>query len=172
MWGGRQQELPYIHENAAKLKLLSRVDVFHLRRGIWEERVTTGTPPLGAVGCSCAAIGSDIYFFGGYCGHVNCYHNSLHRLSTSRMHWTMLSDTTIHGEGPMRKSDGGMLSFRADGEDVLFTVGGRGLSVGFPQRGASYSSRSDLTYSNEQHMFTLTTGISDRDSASMLALVL
>ena len=159
MWGGRQQELPYVHENEAKLRLLSRVDVFHLRKGTWEEKVTSGVPPLGAVGSACAALDSNVYFFGGYCGHVGCYHNSLHKLSTSNVQWTELSPTTIHGEvWPMRKSDAGMVAFRSNGEEVLFTVGGNGLSPRMPQPGASYNRRSDLTYTNEQHIFTLHTG--------------
>lgn len=53
------------------------MDVFDLKKGEWSEVETYGSPPLGVRGYSCTAIGTKIYYFGGYCGHDMCRHSSL-----------------------------------------------------------------------------------------------
>ena len=79
MWGGNQPDLPRVHNNEEKKSMCSVVEVCHLATGMWEQKPTTGTPPLGVDGYSTAVIRNEIYFFGGLCNHDKCYHNSLYR---------------------------------------------------------------------------------------------
>ena len=82
----------------------SCVEVFHCESGDWLHQPTSGAPPLGVNGYSCTAVGDTLHFFGGYCNHgINCYHNSIHSLDTSSLHWVELSPTTSEGGAPMRK---------------------------------------------------------------------
>ena len=67
------------------IQLLSSVDVFQVDCGDWTRPATSGTPPLGVDGYCCTAVGGSLYYYGGYCGHAGCYHNSVHKLSTSSL---------------------------------------------------------------------------------------
>ena len=101
LWGGKSNVIPKVHANSEKLNLLSFVDVFDLKNGFWQELQTTGSPPLGVIShAACPGAAGVAYYFGGYCGHDNCYHNSLHRLSTEQLQWTELSPTNSE-HGPM-----------------------------------------------------------------------
>ena len=77
MWGGWEKGFPEIHSSAQKIQLISKVDVFNLEEGKWDTQDTTGQPPLGVRGYSCTSVGSNIYYFGGYCGHDWCRHSTL-----------------------------------------------------------------------------------------------
>ena len=77
MWGGWRKGFPEEHSSPEKTSLLSMMDVFDLKKGEWSEVETYGSPPLGVRGYSCTAIGTKIYYFGGYCGHDMCRHSSL-----------------------------------------------------------------------------------------------
>ena len=79
MWGGYQPGLPRVHNNEKKKSFCSVVEVCHLPTGEWVQEPTTGDPPLGVYGYAAAVIRNEIFFYGGYCGHVGCYHNSLYR---------------------------------------------------------------------------------------------
>ena len=79
MWGGNQPGLPKVHNNEMKKSFCSVVEVCHLPTGEWVQKPTTGDPPLGVIGYAAAVIRNEIYFFGGHCNHVGCYHNSLYR---------------------------------------------------------------------------------------------
>ena len=79
MWGGDQPDLPRVHNNEKKKSMCSVVEVCHLPTGEWVQKPTTGDPPLGVWGYAAAAIGREIFFFGGSCNHHDCYHNSLYR---------------------------------------------------------------------------------------------
>ena len=79
MWGGDQPDLPGVHNNEEKKSMCSVVEVCHLPTGEWVQKPTTGDPPLGVKGYAAAAIRNEVFFFGGYCGHYDCYHNSLYR---------------------------------------------------------------------------------------------
>ena len=154
MWAGYQTDkAPRVHDSAEKRAFLSRLDVFHLQRGCWEQQTTSGTPPLGVEDYSCVAVDSDLHYFGGYCGHGDCYHNSVHKLSTSSLQWRMLAPTTTEGRGPMKKNYCGMVAFKDREEDFLFLVGGRGPTPSSRQPGAQYEDNR----TNEQHMFSLST---------------
>ena len=77
MWGG--SGLPKVHNNEEKKSKSSVMDVCHLETGRWEQKPTTGDPPLGVLTYAVAPIGNEIFYFGGHCNHKECYHNSLYR---------------------------------------------------------------------------------------------
>ena len=124
MWAGGQDDAPCVHDSSKKRAFLSQVDVFHLQRGNWKQQTTSGTPPLGMFGYACVAVDSDLHYFGGYCGHDDCFHNNVHKLSTSSLQWRVLAPTTTEGRGPMGKGLCGMVAFKDGEEDLLFVVGG------------------------------------------------
>ena len=155
LWAGYQDEAPYVHDDNEKLEFLSRVHVFHLQRGSWEQQTTGGTPPLGMCGYACVAVDSDLHYFGGWCGHDDCFHNSVHKLSTSSFQWRVLAPTTGVGWGPMKKGYCGMVTFKDGEEDFLFVVGGEGPTPLSHQPGTQYEQPDKNTITNEQHMFSL-----------------
>jgi len=157
LWAGNQERVPSVHDNSQKRAFLSRVEVFHLQSGSWEQQTTSGTPPLGVAGYACVAVDSDLHYFGGWCGHGDCYHNSVHKLSTSSLQWRVLAPTTTGGRGPMRKSHCGMVAFKDGEEEFLFMVGGWGPTPSSHQPGAQYEQKYGITWTNEQHMFSLST---------------
>ena len=101
LWGGYQQKMPDdVRDNTKKRQFFSSVEVFDVNTGCWEQRTTSGTPPLGVQGFACVAVRNDLFYFGGYCGHSGSYHNSVHTLSTSTLQWRMLApSTTGRGSG-------------------------------------------------------------------------
>ena len=161
MWGGRQPGLPEVHDSEEKRAMCSVMEVCHLASGRWEQKPTTGTPPLGVIGYAAAAIGNKIFYYGGYCNHDDCYHNSLHSFNVDTFHWEELSPTTPH-HGPMMKRSCGMIAVQLDGQDYLVIIGGRRTSPNYTtstQAGAQYS---DTTYGtkrcNEIHYYKLSSG--------------
>ena len=162
LWAGNQDGCcPYVHDTTEKQAFLSRVETFNLQQGRWEQHVTRGFPPLAVDGYACVAVGSDLHYFAGWCGHDDCYHNSVYKLGTSSFQWTTLAPTTTEpGPGPMRKFHCGMVAFRDEEEDMLFAVGGmgNGLPALSQQSGAQYDRVNAVdTETNEQHVFSLRT---------------
>ena len=155
MWAGSQNGLPQEHNSAAKRTFLSRVDVFNVETGCWSERVTCNEPPMGVLGYSCIAVGEDLLYFGGWCGHKNCYHNSVYSLNTATLKWKCLAPTTSERSAPMKKFNCGMVHFTERDEHLLYVIGGRGV-VPFPkQLGAQYKQTGNFICTNEQHIFSL-----------------
>ena len=157
LWGGEQEGIPHVHDSIEKRAFLAHVNMFQLQSGSWEQQDTKGVPPLGVWGYSCAAMGSDIYYFSGSCGHDNCRHNSIHKLSTPSLQWSELAATASHRNGPMKKSYSGMVAFKDGEEELLFTVGGLGNGPLSFQPGAKYEQVSDNIVTNEQHIFSMNT---------------
>ena len=150
--------VPEVHDSQGKREFLSSVDVFQSDRGDWIRQKTSGTPPLGVRGYCCAAVGDSLYYFGGYCGHPRCCHNSVHKLSTSSLQWMMLSPSTSESGAPMRKMNSGMVAFRDGEEEILCVVAGYvSLTPSHCQPGAQYEAAPRSTLCNEQHMFSLST---------------
>ena len=179
MWTGWQDKTtPSVHDSAEKRAFLSSVEVFNVNTGCWEQRTTRGTPPLGIHGYSCVAVRNDLYYFGGECGHDDdCYHNSVHTLSTSTLQWRMLAPTTSEDWAPMEKDllfvgptpsvDGAPMKksgcrivyFTDEEKDLLFLVGGWGPTPSSYQHGAQYKQCGLYNHvcTNEQHIFCLST---------------
>ena len=158
MWAGVIDGLPEVHNNQQKKQFISCVEVFHSESGNWIHQPTSGAPPLGVSGYACTAVGDTLHYFGGWCCHDCCYHNSIHSLSTSSLYWVELSPTTLKGGVPMRKAHCGMVAFRTDGEeDILYIVAGYGPGLSYHQPRAQYEAAGDGVMCNEQHMFSLNT---------------
>ena len=120
----------------------------------WEHQTTTGTPPLGIAYYASCHIGKDIFYFGGFCGHHYCYHNSLFSLNTQTLLWKKIMRTRSHS-GPMQKSHCGLLAVNNN----LISIGGQ--CEGNPSNRsplAKYEKFDDFTYTNEVHSFDWTRG--------------
>ena len=158
MWAGDVNGLPEVHDSQEKRRFTSCVEVFHSGIGEWTRQPTSGAPPLGVWGYSCTAVGDALHFFGGYCNHGDCYHNSIYSLSTSSLHWMELSPTTSEGGAPMRKRNRGIMEFKDGEENILYIVAGYGPTSSYYQPGAQYEAiTNDRVICNEQHMFSLST---------------
>ena len=161
VWSGEQRDRPKIHSSEAKQRYNSRVEILDLITGNWRQCPTTGNPPLGFTEYASAVIDNNIIYFGGWCGHEGCYHNSLTSLCVDTMQWKELSPTNPH-TGPMMKSRCGMIPVKIDGKYFLLVIGGRGPSINTPRQDtALYSDKgmpSGYIRTNEQHYFNLSTG--------------
>ena len=149
-----------MHDSTEKRQFFSIVEAFDVNTGCWEQHTTHGTPPLGVQSLACVTVGNDLHYFGGWCGHGDCYHNSVHTLSTSTLQWRMLAPSTTVDGAPMKKALCGIVHFTDGEEDILYVVGGRGDPVpSSRQNGAQYHpNRYDANVcTNEQHIFSLST---------------
>ena len=153
MWVGKQAGLPEVHNDETKKSESSVMEVCHIESGRWEQKPTTGTPPLGVRGYAAAAIGNKIFYYGGYCGHYGCYHNSLYSFDVNTFNWKELSPTTSH-HGPSKKEHCGMVAVQVGGEDYLVVIGGSGLSDN-KQPGAQYDG---IGRCNEIHYYKFSSG--------------
>ncbi|XP_019855177.1 PREDICTED: kelch domain-containing protein 1-like isoform X2 [Amphimedon queenslandica] len=158
MWGGDQPGLPGVHNNEEKTSICSVIEVCHLETGNWEQKPTTGDPPLGVIYYAAAAIGREIFYFGGYCNHDSCCHNSLYSFNVDTFNWKELSPTTSH-HGPIMKAYCDMITIKVNGEDYLVVIGGAGLSPNSApkQPGAKYRVNV-YEQCNEIHFYKLSTG--------------
>lgn len=147
------------HRSNTKGSQFTFVDVFHFKTGSWLKRNTSGAPPIGVEEYACAALGDDVYFFGGYCSHDNSYHNNINKLNTLSMQWSMLKHTTSENSAPMKKTRCGMIGFNVDEEGFLFIIGGSScFQPSYHQPGAKYDkTKHGYSYTNEQHLFILST---------------
>ena len=162
LWGGCQESLPKCHSSPEKEKFLSRVEVFNPQTSFWEEKPTTGSPPIGCYWNAFATIAKNLYTFGGYCGHGKCYHNAVHQLDTVNLHWKELLATNP-GDAPMKKWQCGMAGFVMDGDLYLCIFGGWGIlsSASKTMKSEFVADRANpgCVWSNEIHFFNLTKGM-------------
>ena len=158
-WGGRQDGLPKVHSSKEKRKFLSNIDVLHLETGIWYNKPITGDPHPGVIGYACTAIENKckLFFFGGYCGHDDCYHNNISQLDPDTLIW---SNVAGQHDQPMKKCACDIMSFTSEGEDHLFITGGYGPPPNNPQPNAEYCKEmfGDGRRTNEQHIYNISTG--------------
>ena len=94
--------------------------------------------------------------YGGYCGHGDCYHNSLHELNTISLEWTVLAPSEAEG-APMKKYGCGIVVYSRCGEEQLCVFGGYGLLNSASHPTARYEDEDDddkRGYTNELHVFT------------------
>ena len=158
MWGGSEPGLPRVHDSNEKRTFTSRLKVFHLPSGQWIIKTTSGNPPLGVAGYSCSTVGNKIYYFGGYCGHDYCYHNSLNELDTVTLTWKQLqcTDDNIF---VMKRAFGGMITVEND-ETYLLMTGGYGSQPTVQLQQAQYIQTHDgcAIRTNECNMYNILTG--------------
>ena len=158
MWGGSEPGLPLVHDSNEKRTFTSRLKVFHLPSGQWIIKTTSGNPSLGVMGYSCSTVGDKIYYFGGYCGHDDCFHNSLNELDTVTLTWKQLqcTDDNIF---VMKRAYGGMITVQDDETSLLMT-GGEGSPPTVQLQQAQYIQSHDDrgVRTNECNMYNILTG--------------
>uniref|UniRef100_A0A1X7UN70 Protein kinase domain-containing protein n=1 Tax=Amphimedon queenslandica TaxID=400682 RepID=A0A1X7UN70_AMPQE len=125
LWAGNQVGLPEVHDSEKKRRITSNIQHFTPSTGEWITKDTTGTPPLGILGYCCTAINDLLYYFGGYCGHGDCFHNSITQLDSVNLQWRELEPTDAT-RPVMRRGHCGMTSFEHDGVHHLLMIGGKG----------------------------------------------
>ena len=150
VWAGWQDGLPEVHDGGGKRKLTSNIQHFTPSTGQWVSRATTGTPPLGVIHYSCTAIDDQLYYFGGYCGHGNCYHNSITQLDTVSLQWRELEPTDAT-RPVMRRAKSGMISLEQDGVHHLLIVGGIGSKPAVQLPHAEYCKVSSVLWRTSEH---------------------
>ena len=144
-----------------KRKYNSRVEIFNLTTGNWRYCTTTGNPPLSTNGFASAVIDNNIIYFGGYCGHEGCYHNSVHSLCVDTMHWKELSPTNSH-TGPMMKMLSKMIPIKIDGKNYLLAIGGQGPPISIPRQDTAQYNKIVTNFgTNEHHYYDLSSGKSN-----------
>ena len=158
MWGGSEPGLPLVHDSVEKRTTTSRLKVFNLPSGQWSITATSGTPPLGVMGYSCSTVGDKIYYFGGYCGHDVCYHNSLNELNTVTLTWKQLQPTDDN-IAVMKRTNGGMITVEDDGTYLLMTGGFGPLpTVQLQQTQYMQTRTGRIVRTNECNMYNILTG--------------
>ena len=157
LWGGEQLDLPRIHDSPQKKQLVSSVEVFSFSTGQWSSQLTRGTPPQGVMNYSCTTSHSNIYYYGGWCGHDDCHYNSLNVLNTLNMNWTLVQP---NNDSMIKKAYGGMISLDFDETEYLFIVGGKGPTptVHHPQFQYDQLKDGRRVRTNEQLLYNLSTG--------------
>jgi hypothetical protein len=158
IWAGIRPDAPYgIHDSPEKLEWSSSIKKFSFPSGLWSTECTTGQPPLGIISYSCVALGDKIYYFGGHCGHFNCYHNSLTALDVSSMKWDRISETSDQ-LAVMKRRSGGLATIETDGFVQIFSLGGFGSWPAIPHKESSYiQDRYGYVRTNEMNLFNLST---------------
>ena len=156
LWGGN--DVPQVHDNDEKRRLTSQIAIFNITSGLWSSRLTNGSPPLGVKGYLCTSSNDKLYFFGGWCNHSNCFHNSLNELDILTLTWTQLQPTD-NSIAIMKRGFGGIMSSEQAGHHYLLFIGGSGFppSIQLPQ--VQYCQLpSGIVRTNEQNIYDLTTG--------------
>ena len=157
LWGGN--EVPFVHNNDEKRRLTSQIAIFNITSGLWNSRPTNGSPPLGVKGYLCTSISdTKIYYFGGWCQHDQCYHNSVNEMNTYTLTWTQLQPTD-DSITVMRRAFGGIKSTEHGGVYRLLCIGGVGSPPSTKLSHAQYHQLpSGRVRTNEQNIYDLTTG--------------
>ena len=125
IWGGGQYNLPQVHNSYQKNRLTSQIEIFNITSGKWDSKPTSGDPPLGVAGYVCTTFKDKIYYFGGWCFHGDCYHNSIFQLDTSTYTWTQLQPTDDN-IAVMKRGCGCIMSTEYEGQYRLLMIGGEG----------------------------------------------
>ncbi|XP_011408353.2 PREDICTED: uncharacterized protein LOC105315411, partial [Amphimedon queenslandica] len=160
-WGGDQEGLVRSHDSPTKRQCTSAIDAFNLLSGVWSSQPTRGTPPLGIIGVSCTTINNNIYYFGGWCGHDTCYHNSLNCLDTLTLQWKELQST--NNNSVTKRGLGGMIVMGSEGEpQQLLVIGGVAPISTITQYHQfecnKMTGADDLVSTNEQNIYNLSSG--------------
>ena len=157
-WGGDRPDIPRVHDSDRKRETTSHIEIYHLHTGQWSTKPTSGKPPLGVRGYSCNAVNDNIYYFGGWCGHDICNHNSLNALNTVTATWKELQPT--NDDIPvMKRGYGGMIAIEDDGVHCLLVIGGKGSPPTVELPNTQYVKLSDgHVRTNEHNMYNISTG--------------
>uniref|UniRef100_I1ETV5 Uncharacterized protein n=1 Tax=Amphimedon queenslandica TaxID=400682 RepID=I1ETV5_AMPQE len=162
-WGGVREGLDVSYcDSPIKRQCTSAIDAFNLLSGVWSSQPTRGTPPLGIIGVSCTTINNSIYYFGGYCGHDTCYHNSLNCLDTLTLQWKELQSTNNNFIN--KRSSSGLIVMGSEGEpQQLLVIGGQSPISTITQHHYHFkyykiTGFDDCVRTNEQNIYNLSSG--------------
>ena len=151
-WGGNQHGLPGAHDNMKKRSYRANVLLYHIPSGTWDNVQTKGEPPSGMLGYSCCEIDSQIYYFGGYCGHDVCYYNELKVLDSVSFEWKDLPTSA----NVMKRAYGGMVAVEDGTTCCLLMIGGKGSPPVKQLPNAQYVSlSSNHVRTNEHNLFNV-----------------
>ena len=157
LWGGSQPNIPQKHNNDEKKRLTSQVQIFNITSGKWDTKLTRNNPPLPVAGYSCCTKDSNIYYFGGWCGHDNCFHNSINELNTSTLTWSEILPTDDK-RPVMKRGYCGMMLTEYGGVHYLLVIGGSGSAPSTQQPQAQYIQLpSGIVRTNEQNLYNMST---------------
>uniref|UniRef100_A0A1X7T0B8 Uncharacterized protein n=1 Tax=Amphimedon queenslandica TaxID=400682 RepID=A0A1X7T0B8_AMPQE len=156
LWGGDRPDLPVVHDSPQKKKLLSTIDRLEFGTGHWSSNVTRGTsPPLGAIEYFCTTRNNEIFFFGGYCGHDDCFHNDVNSFNSLTYEWSNIISTS---DAVMKRGEGGMVCMESMGTEYLFMIGGTGSTPTTYQSQYQYIQLvTGRIRTNEQNLLNLST---------------
>ena len=121
MWGGDKDDHPKVHNIEIERRGSSFVEVLHLPTGRWEQKPTTGDPPLGIIQYAAVAIGNEIFYYGGRCSHGRYDVNVLCSLNVDTLKWRKVVPTNPKNS-PKMKDDCGMIAVKIEGEDYLVII--------------------------------------------------
>ena len=158
-WGGDQNDLPELHDNEEKKKLICSIDLFHLPTLTWERRSTTGTPPVGVRSYACSNISNNIFYYGGSCKHDDCYHDNLYELNSLNNNWREVVNSTPDNV-PMKKIRSRMISFKFNEKYNLLLYGGYAPVPVTTHSHSQYIPHPNIPnycITNEAHMMCVTT---------------
>uniref|UniRef100_A0A1X7VJ25 Uncharacterized protein n=1 Tax=Amphimedon queenslandica TaxID=400682 RepID=A0A1X7VJ25_AMPQE len=128
MWGGRRDDHPKEHNIEMEKRDSSFVEVLHLLTGRWEQKPTTGDPPLGSINYAAVAIGNEIFYYGGLCSHRRYDDNVLYSLNVDTLKWRKVVPTNPE-DGPKKKDDCGMIAVKIEGEDYLVIIESEPINI-------------------------------------------
>ena len=155
VWAGYQDGLPRAHDSIEKRRFTSNIQQFTPSTGQWITKSTTGTPPLGVLGYCCAAVNELLYYFLGYCGHGDCFYNSITQLDTVSLQWRELEPTDAT-RPVMKRGYGGTVSFEHDGVHHLLMIGGLGSEPAVQLPHYKYiKSRSGRWHTDEHSIYNI-----------------
>uniref|UniRef100_A0A1X7V2X0 Uncharacterized protein n=1 Tax=Amphimedon queenslandica TaxID=400682 RepID=A0A1X7V2X0_AMPQE len=121
MWGGDKGDHPKVHNVEKERKDSSFVEIIHLSTGRWEQKPTTGDPPLGIMRYAAAAIVNKIFYYGGRCSHRRYDDNDLYSLNVDTLKWRKFVPTNPK-DGPKKKEFCGMIAVKIEVEDYLVII--------------------------------------------------
>ena len=136
------------HCGAGKVPTLMAVDIFDFETELWQQTPTSGEPPPGYYGASCAAIGAHLFHFGGSDGSE--YYNTIHRLNMTNLSWSALPAFNDQ-EAPIPKYGATMLTHT----NILVVASGYGLLPDHPHpdKYVPDADREGKGWTNEVHCF-------------------
>ena len=146
--------MPHVHVSVDKMNLISVVEVFDIPSLSWSRVPTAGIPPTAVMGYSSASINNEIFFFGGCCKSLDCYHNDTFVLNTASKEWSRVLYANAEMV-PMKKIGHCTISFSRDKEDYLLVVGGVGPIPTTTPSHSMYTSVPTLAnhfFTNEAHI--------------------
>ena len=145
-----------------------QVETFNADRTKWNQMPTTGPNPPGLNRSACTSIGSKIFSYGGWTWES--YTDALCELDTTTMQWRQHQPLNP-SEGPMRKSDAGMIALSSN---LLCVIGGYGIPSGTIRPMSKFTKDSRYSdgrgWTNEVHVYNTETSMCQLDAVNYYIL--